>query len=237
MPDAEFKLPDEFASTMQLLVAEAAKTFVPVIEQGASPDELMREELALMQGRIGALEQTMSSGFEKLAALLSGAPANQASQWERVDGNLRALRNTESVNQRLFNSLHEELRGYRDNFLRDSLQKPVIRDLILLFDDLTVLAAQMENSGAGDQELDEKPKQWSSNLENVIHAVVEILQRLEVHQIEPKEKADRALHKVVSFEAAETAEEEGLIVRRLKAGFVWREQVMRAEEVVVKRLA
>ncbi|MGI8435732.1 MAG: nucleotide exchange factor GrpE [Chthoniobacterales bacterium] len=237
MPDAEIKMPDEFASTMQLLVAEAAKTFVPVIEQEASPDELLREELALMQGRIGALEQSMSAGFEKLAALFSEAPANQASQWERVDGNLRALRNTESVNQRLFNSLHEELRGYRDNFLRDSLQKPVIRDLILLFDDLTVLAAQMENSGAGDQERDEKPKQWSSNLENVIHAVVEILQRLEVHQIEPKEKADRALHKVVSFEAAETAEEEGLIVRRLKAGFVWRKQVMRAEEVVVKRLA
>lgn len=237
MSDAEIQLPDEFASTMQQLVAEAEKTLAPATEEDGFSAELLREELALMHARLGSLEHTMAAGFEKLAARFSTPAENVAGQLDRIDDNLRALRSTESVNQRLFNSLHEELRGYRDNFLRDSLQKPFIRDLIQLFDDLNALAVQMDDSGATRKGRQGKVAQWSANLGNVIHAVVEILHRLEVKQIEPKEKAERAFHKIVSFEPAATQAEDGQIVRRVKAGFIWHEQLLRPEEVVVKRFA
>ena len=59
----------------------------------------------------------------------------------------RRIRESETVNQRLFDSLHEELINYRDNFVRDSLQKPFIRDLLVLFDDLSTLAGQFEDGG------------------------------------------------------------------------------------------
>ena len=46
---------------------------------------------------------------------------------------------------------------------------------------------------------------------------------------------DRTLHRVISFEPAECAEEDGRIVKRLKRGFTWHDRVLRAEEVIAKR--
>jgi molecular chaperone GrpE (heat shock protein) len=60
---------------------------------------------------------------------------------------------------------------------------------------------------------------------------------MEVSEIEPKEMVDRALHRVVSYEPADFAEDEGRIVMRVKRGFLWRDQVLRPEEVVAKRFS
>ena len=60
---------------------------------------------------------------------------------------------------------------------------------------------------------------------------------MEVSEIEPKETVDRAIHRVISFEPADFAEEDGRIIMRVKRGFLWRDQVLRPEEVVAKRFA
>ena len=62
------------------------------------------------------------------------------------------MRESETVNQKLFDSLHEELISYRDNFMRDALQKPFIRELLVLFDDLSRLAAQLEKPADGTKQ-------------------------------------------------------------------------------------
>lgn len=227
---------DEFASTMQQLAAEAEKT-IPHVSAGSSNDRTpaLREEMAILNERIGGLGRMLVSGFEKI---LSGQPANAdeaTAQMQRMEEHLIAIRNSESVNQKLFNSLHEELKHYRDNFLRDSLQKPFIRDLVILFDDLTSLAAQMENAQAAAGSKKGPVRAWQTNLDNALHSLVEILHRMEVNEIEPKEKVDRALHRVVSFEPADFPEEDGHIVMRIKRGFIWHDQVLRPEEVVAKR--
>src|SRR5438552_3516078 len=77
--------------------------------------------------------------------------------------------------------------------------------------------------------------QSRGNLENAIHALLEILHRLEVTEIEPKEFVDLATHRVVSFEPAEFSEDDGRIVMRVKRGFIWRGNVLRPEEVIAKR--
>ena len=222
-------LPDEFASTMQQLVAEAEKAIAP--EGGAKPNahaaaaQDLTEQFGALNERIDDVERALSS------------EGDLASRLRRMDEHMLALRNTESVNQRLFNSLHQELKDYRDNFLRESLQKPFIRDLIVLFDDLSSLSAQMESAGGGSEARAGSLSQWHANLENAIHAVVEIMHRMEVNQIEPKERVDRTLHRVVSYEPADFAEDEDLIVMRVKRGFVWHDQVLRPEEVVAKRFS
>lgn len=230
MTDPEIALTDEFASTMQQLVAEAEKALLP----GERANAETPEQLGAIAERLERLERLLAAGFQKLSSPKEEAPDWQ---WTRIDENLRALRNSESVNQRLFNSLHEELKLYRDNFLRDTLQKPFIRDLIHLFDDLTLLAADLGAAGAAAKGRQGRMTQWSQNLHNTIHSVLEIMHRLEVTQIEPVEKVDRALHKVVGHEPAEAAEQDGEIVRRLKAGFTWRDQILRPEEVIAKRFA
>jgi molecular chaperone GrpE (heat shock protein) len=181
---------------------------------------------------MASFEQTVLRRLEKLEKT---GQTDFAEQFRKMDENMAALRNTETVNQRLFDSLHDEMIKYRDNFLHESLQKPFIRDLVILFDDLSGLLSQFQttiDAGGGKRG---SVGQWRDNLENAIHSLTEILHRMEVSEIEPKETVDRALHKVISFEPADFAEEDGQIVMRIKRGFLWRDQVLRPEEVVAKR--
>ncbi len=241
MTTTEISLPDEFASTMQQLVAEAEKVILPRKddEMGGKDQNEIRSSFASLNHRIAGMEQVLSHNFDKLAAMTAAPSSGDevASQLQRMFDNIIAIRNTESVNQRLFNSLHQELKSYRDNFLRDSLQKPFIRDLVVLYDDMTSLSIDMESAGGSNSAKKGAIRRWHSNLENAIHSLVEILHRMEVVEIEPREKVDRALHRVVSYEPADSAEDDGLIVARVKRGFVWHDQVLRPEEVIAKRFA
>jgi molecular chaperone GrpE (heat shock protein) len=231
----EIKITDEFASAMQQLSAEAEKTLPgDGPDAGKSGEQFAQilEEFRSLNGRMASFEKAVLSRLEKLEG---AEKSDLAQQLGKMDEHMVALRNTETVNQRLFDSLHEELIKYRDNFLHESLQKPFIRDLVILFDDLTGLLTQLETAGDASGGQRGALGRWRDNLENAIHSLTEILHRMEVSEIEPKEKVDRALHRVVSFEPADFVEEDGQIVMRVKRGFLWRDQVLRPEEVVAKR--
>ena len=231
---------DEFAAVMKLLSAEAEKTppaGAPENGENASDKTDAKEILNvfhLLNDRIQRLETTLSDRIDQLANSIPQPSAELLQQFQKVDEQLSAIRSTESVNQRLFDSLHEELLKYRDNFLHESLQKPFIHDLVHLFDDLTSLSSQLQS--AAESEGKRGPvAQWHDNLENAVLSLLEILHRFEVKEIEPGEKVDRALHKVLSYEPADYAEEDGRIVMRVKRGFLWRGKLIRAEEVIAKR--
>jgi molecular chaperone GrpE (heat shock protein) len=155
-------------------------------------------------------------------------------QLRKIDEQLSLIRNTESVNQQLFDSLHSELRKYRDNFLHESLQKPFIHDLVYLYDHLNGLCEQL-SSAAQEKGKRSRVSQWRDNLENAIHSLVEILHRFDVREIEARERVDRAYHRVLSYEPADFPEEDGTIVMRVKRGFIWRGKLIRPEEVIAKR--
>lgn len=220
---------DEFATAMQQLSAEAEKTLPPalIVTEGDS------DQTERLLERLENLEQSLSEKIDKLARSEENVVGLEA-RFKRIDEQLTAIRSTESVNQRLFDSLHDELLKYRDNFLHESLQKPFIHDIVHLFDDLTSLAKQLQSAAENDPARG-SAAQWRDNLENTIHSLVEILHRFEVKEIEPKERVDRALHKVISFEPADYPEDEGRIVMRLKRGFFWRGKLIRPEEVIAKR--
>jgi molecular chaperone GrpE (heat shock protein) len=213
-------------------VAEAAKT----ISRNATESEDSGGDVAQLAERFSNLERVITSMAKKIS---SPVPLEGATdiplQLHRMEEQLAALCQTESVNQRLFNSLHQELKSYRDNFLRESLQKPFIRDLVMLFDDLSNLAAQIETSSAAATKKSAPIHQWCANLQNAVQALLEVLHRMDVTPIEAKDRIDRKLHRVVSYEPTEIAEEDGQIVMRTKRGFVWRDEVLRPEEVVAKR--
>jgi len=44
------------------------------------------------------------------------------------------------VSQSMFDALHEELKDYKDGFLLESILKPIIRDLVSLYDDLATIS-------------------------------------------------------------------------------------------------
>ena len=74
----------------------------------------------------------------------------------------------ESANSKLFDALHAELKGYKDNFLFDTLQKPFIRDLVSLFDDLSSMHEQtVQTSRRNRQRLHwAKPEDQNAFLRN-----------------------------------------------------------------------
>jgi len=232
---------DEFAAVMKLLSAEAEKTLPG--ENGengqrhqprADTVETM-EVFHLLNNRIQSLETSISARLEELAtSMQKTSDLSLAQQFQKVDEQLTAIRSTENVNQKLFDSLHDELLKYRDNFLHESLQKPFIHDLVHLFDDLTSLSQQLQ-SAAEEKGKRSHVAQWRDNLENGVHSLLEILHRFEVKEIDARERVDRALHKVISFEPANYPEEDGCIVMRVKRGFLWRGKLIRPEEVIAKR--
>ena len=98
----------------------------------------------------------------------------------------------------------------------------------------TVRSEQLRPAADKKGQRDSAP-QWQDNLENAAHSLLEILHRFEVKEIEPTEHVDRALHRVVNYEPADFAEDDGRIVMRVKRGFFWRGKLIRPEEVIAKR--
>src|SRR5207237_7021504 len=113
-------------------------------------------------------------------------------------------------------------------------QKPFILDLLMLFDDLSDLARQLEKTVAGAKGYSSNA-QLAQNLNHALDFLIEILHRLEVAEIEAKERIDLNLHRVINFVPAENIEDDGRIVQRLKRGFMWHGKLLRPEEVVAER--
>lgn len=161
-----------------------------------------------------------------------------------VGGLQDLLEQKNSLNQRMFDALHEELKGYKDGFLLESVHKPIIRDLVSLYDDLTAIHSQMQDAVAEAAQLPpESARQLLQNLKtmamNVEHNrefIVEILARLEVVMLPVGEgKLDKVMQRAVAVEMAEDPEDDGAIIRSVKRGFSWKGRVLRAEEVIIKK--
>lgn len=228
---------DNFANAMRELSAAAVheQPRVPATPPVPTDPVATARDLSKLSANIDRIEALLSRRLDNISTNLLPSRANEAlDQFKKIEEHLLSIRTSESVNQRLFDSLHDELLKYRDNFLHESLHKPFVRDLIVLFDDLSALSEQL-NSAAEGAKKNDRAARWRDNLENAIHSLVEVLHRLEVTEIESKQRVDLAIHKVVNFEPAEFAEDDGRIVMRVKRGFLWRGNVLRPEEVIAKR--
>ena len=159
--------------------------------------------------------------------------------------NLRGLMDQKNgVSQRMFAALHEELKGYKDGYLLESVHKPIIRDLISLYDDLTAIHGQMQEtvvdavrtSDVTGVALIERLKTMDMNIEHNCEFLIEVLARLEVTLLPVGTgKLDMVTQRALAVEIAENPDEDGDIVRTLKRGFMWKGRVVRPEEVVMKK--
>jgi molecular chaperone GrpE (heat shock protein) len=217
-----------FALVMQELSAEASSAAVVSMKQKAEQDSSALGISSLISAvhslgqRVETLEESVMRKFESL-------------QFQKLEEQLAAIRDTENVNQKLFDTLHEELISYRDNFVRDSLQKPFIRDLLVLHDDLSAITWQFEEAASTEEENRPEKIKARENLNNMLHFLIEILHRLEVTEVEQLATVDFTVHRVIGYVAAENPAEDGRILKRVKQGFKWHGKVLRPEEVVALR--
>ena len=144
------------------------------------------------------------------------------------------------VSQRMFDALHEELKDYKDGFLLESILKPIIRDLVSLYDDLTTIHRQMEECVAACDEpagaLLDRLRRMDTNLAHHCEFVVEILARLEVSMMPiGTGRLDKQSQRAVAVELVDDPELDMMVVRTVKRGFMWKGRVLRAEEVVLNK--
>jgi hypothetical protein len=174
--------------------------------------------------------------------------SDAAKQLPSVVADLRAIVDSKNgLSQSMFAALHEELKGYKDGFLLDSVHRPILRDLISLYDDTAEIHRQVSVAIAGatkeggDEpgpatELISRIRTIEVNLEHHMEFISEVLNRLEVTLLPPQSgKLDKHTQRAVAVEMAEDPEEDGNVIRVVKRGFLWKDRVFRAEEVVIKK--
>ncbi len=172
--------------------------------------------------------------LEKIDALKPGGEIS----W--IKDTLQRLEGKDSANQKLFDALHEELKSYKDGFLFDALQKPLIRDLIVLHDELSLLSSQLQRvktglpddgSGTGGE-----LGHVVQNLSHQVDYLIEVLLRLDVEKLPPVSgKLDKKEHKAMQIEPTQVESEDQDIVSELKSGFTWRGRLLRPPEVRVRK--
>jgi molecular chaperone GrpE (heat shock protein) len=149
------------------------------------------------------------------------------------------------VSQSMFAALHEELKSYKDGFLLDSVHKPIIRDLIALYDDTVEIQRQIcavvktaaQPDGTQTQHAVSKPLETLVvNIEHHIEFLAEVLNRLEVTRVDVGlGKLDKEKQRAVATEDTEDPDADWSIVRTVKRGFQWKGRIFRPEEVVIRR--
>lgn len=179
--------------------------------------------------------------LQKMDKTMAEALEAQKSLPQVLSGFEALLEQKNSVSQRMFDAMHEELKGYKDGFLMESVLRPIIRDLISLYDDLSLIHGQMQSCVRLVEEVDrgslsERLGTIDMNIEHHCEFVLEILERLGVTLMPAREgRLDKQTQRAVAVEVAETPEDDMIVTRTLRRGFLWKDRVLRAEEVVMRK--
>ena len=209
----------------------AARAYLS-LPQMLRPVVLGVEALSRVTGENSQLLGKLENKLDRASGNLAEANQSLPGVVDRLE---EMLEQRNGVSQRMFDALHEELRSYKEHFVMHSVHKPIIRDLIALYDDLTAIHRQMFELAMAEGN-PEALKTIAMNLEHNCGFIIEVLARLEVAPVlVSPEKHDRNTQRAVAVEPTDDPGEDGEISRSLKCGFTWKGRLFRPEEVVLKR--
>lgn len=147
----------------------------------------------------------------------------------------------ESAQEKVFNTLHAELRDYKNDFIYEHL-KPVIRPLLFLYDSLEQFDAEIalyERPSNGERrQVGLSPQLVRENISFFRDQLVEALRICEVTPMEtPKGAFNARLHKVIDVVPVDE-KQDGIIQRVVRSGWYLNGQLLRSAEVIVgKKMA
>jgi molecular chaperone GrpE (heat shock protein) len=173
----------------------------------------------------------LSKRIDQLAEAVADANVVEE-RIQKLNVELNAHRKQQDVRERLVEPLRDELIKYRDAFVREVLQKTLVQDLTRLDDDLRNVLDCIKRAAEVKRG---RVASWARGFDCSIESLTSILKKLEVSEIEPRPQVDPVLHRVVSYEPTENATEDGKIVGHVKRGLLWRDEVLRREDVIAKR--
>ncbi len=133
----------------------------------------------------------------------------------------------DKVREKAFDTLYDELRQYKDDFLFQA-EKPLLLDLLLFYDSLNWFQESLVK-----QEM--SPDVIADSFQYLLDEFLEILYRRDVVPYDESEVFDRTLHKAVKVEVTDDEGRHQRIAQVLKRGFVRADKPLRPEEVVILR--
>lgn len=136
----------------------------------------------------------------------------------------------------MFDKIYAEMKDYKESFLLEVLHKPIIHNLIQLYDSYVLLESQLDVILNEEEVLSDSLTQYRNNLENFRYKLEEVLYRLDVTPYaESSTVLDRQLHKTRQTVSTDDPELDKTIAEVHKIGFIWRDKVFRPEEVTIYR--
>lgn len=175
----------------------------------------------------GAAKAAPASDMDEMAQLRTGL--------ETIYRLVTEINQREAAQEKVFNTLHSELRDYKNDFIYEHL-KPVVRPLLFLFDSLEQfheeLSAQIRPAGE-ERRSGVSPVLVKENISYFKDQLVEALRICEVTLMEePEGVYNPKLHKAVEVEPA-PPELDNVIIKVVRSGWYLNGQLFRPAEVVI----
>ena len=133
----------------------------------------------------------------------------------------------DKVREKAFESLYDELRQYKDDFLVQA-ERPLLLDLLLFYDSLNWFQESLVK-----QEM--SPDVIADSFHYLLDEFLEVLYRRDVVPLEEADVFDRTVHKAVKVADTDDEKQDQHIAQVLKRGFVRADKPLRPEEVVILR--
>jgi molecular chaperone GrpE (heat shock protein) len=205
--------------------SEAENTGVPeAVEPAAAPEEPQAGmQPAPEPAAPGAPEPVAEASIQNLCESVVDHLRRFESQLSDF------VRGTSTCSRAAFDQLYEEMQGYKKNFLREA-QRPLLLDLILLYDSIDSLCRNYERA------TDVNPAILVENLDALRVETETILGRVGIERLAASpEKLNVSLQRAIKTIPTDKPEEHLAVVETVKAGFFAGESPVRKEQVVVKK--
>ena len=213
----------------------------PSIKTDAGPDSHLAENSGPVetQPRIETDEATNPQVPLDNAELLQPTTLTEINQTLAALQDLFEKQIARNQNQtEMFDKMYAEMKDYKESFLLEVLHKPIIHNLIQLYDSFISIESQLNDIliGAEENMLLDQLSQYQQNLENFRFKLEEVLYRMDVTPYtESLETLDRQLHKTRGVISSDDPKQDKKIAEVHKVGFNWRDKVFRPEEVTIYR--
>ncbi len=146
---------------------------------------------------------------------------------EEIAAMLRERSRQDETQQKAFDTLYEELKQYKEDFIFQA-EKPFLLDLLLFYDSLNWFHESLERR-------EMSPDVVNDSFQYLLDEFLELLYRRDVIPCEGSERFDRKVHKAVRVTPAAKPEDDWKVEAVLKRGFLRNDKILRAEEVSVYR--
>jgi len=182
-------------------------------EVGPTPKIIDKSEIAVVEGLVEKMDQQNSILCQIKNMLVED------------HGTEREIR------RKAFDRLYDEMNQKKEQLeIIERTIKPILADLILLFDNLKNF----------QKKITEKPltiELVSDELKFIIDNLLEVLYRQDVEPIETGStgKYNRKFQKVLKVLQTEIEEEDNTVAEVVRSGFTWKENVLRLENIIVKQ--